>query len=394
MKGCVLHIGPGKLGLGLIVDLTLKAEIDTHVIGRPGSDAAVGRFSLILTGGERKPLNISSYSEAVNYDQLRDPAKDAAISSVSMLVTTSVGKLDGCMSLLNEIAEERNLHPGDTVFIACENDLGDSYEEIEKRLIDLEVDCRRAMVNRICPESILDNGELLVRGDPHAEWLIEGIPDTEVLAQLDQLQEVQFVEDVEPFAVRKRWVVNGGHLALGLFGRKDKVTSVAVVARDEARQAQLIDIQKAMIQALPEEWVELLGDSAAYAHGELLPMCRTEDEVPRILHRLKRENLAPFIESAEKRLGEPAKRFRKTRQHLSPHLESVFEVMQDVLLDLESYVDALAVRAGKVKLDADRDEEAVAAYRELLDGVFSKEKSIRWSDRLQRELARHRIAYG
>lgn len=368
--------------------------MDAHVVGRPGSDAAVGHFSLVLTGNDPESLDISSYSEAVTYDQLKDPAKDAVSSSISMLLTTAVGNLNGCVSLLVEIAEERSLRPGETVFIACENELGAAYEEIEARLREFEVDCRKAMVNRICSECELDGDELVVRADPHAEWLIEGLPDTDVLALLDRLNEIRFVEDVEPFAVRKRWVVNGGHLALALFGRKDKVPNLAVVARDEERQEQLIEIQAGLIQALPAEWGDVLGDSVAYARAEIVPMCRTDDNVTRVLHRLKREDPVHFIESAAKRLGEPAKRSLEAHKHLPTALEDVFEVMQDVLLDLESYVDALDVRNGKVQLDAGRDEEAVATYRKLLGGIFPKEKTDKWSDRLRRELARHRIAYG
>lgn len=378
-----------------MIDFSLRAKLTTHLIGRPGSKAEVGEFAIELTGSRRAPLKVDSYSEAVSYDELSDSAKDALSSSISVLLTTAVGNGgDGCAQILDEIAQERQSRPGGTVFIACENELGPTFVEIEDGLGTMNVDCRRAMVNRICPECEVKEKELVVRADPHAEWLIEGEPDHEVLAQLNALPEVRFVEDVEPFAVRKRWLVNGGHLALGIFALKDKVPSVAAVAQDEARQEQLRRIQASMVQALPAEWGEVLGDSIGYAEGELVPMCRTEDEVPRIMHRLERADPAPFFKSAKTRLAEPARRFIELHGHPSHPLEDVFEVLQDVLLDFESYVDAVAVRKGKVVLDPAKDEEAVSAYREFLRGIFSEEKTIKWSERFRRELARHRVAYG
>jgi hypothetical protein len=395
LRGCVLHIGPGRLGLGLVVELSLRANLITHLVGRPGSKAQVGQFAIKQTGMDQEPLEVASYSEAGAYDELRDTAKDALSSSLSVLLTTAVGGGgDGCAQLLDEVAQERRLRPGGTVFIACENDFDPPFPEIESALRAMEVDCRRAMVNRICPECEVEDGVLVVRADPHAEWLIEGAPDHDVLIQLDALEEVSFVEDIEPFAVRKRWLVNGGHLALGIFGLKDKITSVTAVARNEERHQELVKIQASMVQALPADWKDLLGDSIAYARAELVPMCRTEDEVPRIMHRLQRANPAPFFKTAKKRLAEPAERFLEIHGHTSHQLENVFEALQDVLLDFESYVDSIGVRKGSVVLDPTKDEAAVAAYEEFLAGVLPKEKTIKWSDRFRRELARHRVAYG
>ncbi len=396
--GSALHIGPGKLGLGLIVDLAIRASLATHLVGRPSSPAKVRNYRLELTGEQPKSLDVDSYSPATSLADLCNEATTELSNAPSILLTTAVGMgLAECADLICEIASQRQVGERlSTVFIACENDLGPEYGELERRLHALGVDCRRTMVNRLCTHCDLDDEEttLVVRADPHAEWLIEGDPDHDVLTSLETLAEVRFVTDVEPFAVRKRWLVNGGHLALGLFGLRDKVTNVAVVAREKGRQQELREIHASMVQALPPEWEETLGDSIDYAEREIVPICRTADDVPRILSRLQRGDMLPFFASVERRLAEPARQFVRRHDYLAHPLESVFELLHDALLDLESYGDAVKVKNGEVALSFDADDRAIRAYRTLLQGVLSAQAALTKVGRLERQLARHRAAYG
>lgn len=392
-----MHIGPGKLGLGLVVDSCLSAEINTHVVGRPHSKAAVGKFSLQLTEREPVPLEISSYSSATHFEQLDPDAKEAVGASSSLLVTTAVGDgLGDCAELIRSIAVQRSRNGEHcTVFIACENDTGEHYGEIEARLCQLGVECRRTMVNRICSDCVPseDGTKLIVSADSYAEWLIEGVADREVLRDLERAAAVRFVEDVEPFAVRKRWLVNGGHLALAIFALMDSETSIAVVVNEPERQEQLSEIHGCMVQALPEKWVDILADSIEYAREQIGPMGRTEDETPRILRRLKRVDTVPFFEDADKKLGDPARRYVKRHGQLAYPLQDLFEVLDYALLDLESYVDAIKVRTRLIELDPATDERSVRAYGKLLDGVVNEATMAARMARFRRQLVRHRIAY-
>ena len=372
MEALHVHIGPGGLGLGLIVDTANEAELESHLVGRKDSPATVGRYRLELTGEEARPLRTSSYSEATCFEELCPAAQAAIAQAESMLITTAVGRgLEACGDLIVEIASQRGREDsGRTVFIACENNPGECYPKLAARLEELGVECRATMVNRLCPGRRLEEETmtLVVPADPHAEWLIEGEEEGAILRRIGSTEAVSFVPEVEPFAVRKLWLVNGIHIALALFAREKKEPSIRAAAREPERLQALIELQADMIQALRKQWSEVLGDNGAYGRRQLAPFWQTHDDTRRILKRLKRADLAPFLRDADRKLGEPARRYVAVVGHASFNFESIFELLHKLLLNFASYEDEIEILDGEVGLDRGRDRNAVDAYGELLRG--------------------------
>jgi hypothetical protein len=376
----------------LVVACANLVDLDSHLVGRKGTAKPIENPTLALTGRDPIALEVSTYSEAAKFEELHGEARAEIEDGAPLLITTALGSaLEQCVELIVEIASR---HPGEeTVFVACENHIGACHAELVERLQERGVDCRATMVNRLCPEREPDETgtKLIVRADPQAEWMIEGEVDSEVLKELDRLSDVSFVADVKPFSMRKLWLVNGGHLALALFARMVKEPSIRAIARSEESQEQLIELHADMIGALPIEWLRTLGDSAAYGKKQLVPMCRTEDSTKRILKRLLRADLRPFLDDANRKLGEPARRYLEAHGQQSFRFEAVFEALHEVLLNLDAYEDVTDLRGRKVRLDASKDKEAVSAYGELLDGAVTPETAAVRITSLDRRLQRHRV---
>lgn len=391
-----VHIGPGRLGVGLILDVANRTGFETHVVGRPGSEASVGCFSLELTGAKPEKIRYATYSEATRLADLKEDTRVAIAADEHLLITTSVGGgMAACATLLTEIAELRGSLGAETVFIACENDPGPGYEALCERLEALGVRCRATMVNRLCPERRLKDGRMLVRADPYAEWLI-GECEEATVGLLLAAPEVGLVAEVEPFATRKRWVCNGVHVALGVFARGVGQPSIKAVANDDLRRLQVDELQDDMIGALDPRFSHLRGDDAAYARVQLVPMCRTEDQTDRILKRLTRAKLAPFFEDAERKIGEPARRrveLDKDRR-LPESFEEFFLELHNLVLNLEHYEDANEVKDREVALSREEDAAATAAYDRLLKGIVDDEERIRRCEQLARRLSRHHQLWG
>jgi hypothetical protein len=383
--------------LGLIVDAANRARLVTHLVSLRPNSPQPETYTLRLTGENPIELDIASHSNASTRRELDPRALAATEGEAPMLVTTAVGAGFGdCCNLLVEIAEARSRSGAPTVFIACENNTGSRYTEVKQQLEALGVECRETMVNRLCPERSLGNDDklLVVRADPYAEWLIEGDGGKDPLGQIAGVRYVEFKPDVRPFGVRKRWLVNGAHLALALFARPVNQPRIREAVRDPERRRRIEALQEDMVEVLPSEWQQALGDSREYAREQLVPMARTEDDASRILGRLKRVDLAPFLEDANRKLGEPARRSVAETGSLSGSFEDVFDNLHDVLLNIDHYTDARDIRRGEAHLSEQKDQEAVAAYEQLLDGVVSGEtKSVR-RDQLVRRLHRHHVVFG
>jgi hypothetical protein len=392
-----VHIGPGKLGLGLVVAGATEAGLDSHLIASKDSSWVRDEYRIALTGERSTRLRVIDTSRAVSVADLADSTRQriAENHGEAMLITTAVGAaMEDCVDLIVELAE---LHAGsgarERVFIACENNLGQCYQGLVDRLQEHGVDCRSTMVNRICPERqpAHDDAAIVVRADPYAEWMIEGEIGGEALGRLGDLPFVTFVPDVEPFQLRKLWMVNGGHLALGLMGRLRRRTSVRTVANEAGPREELRQLQVAVAKALPPEWAVALGDSEAYGLAQIDPICRTEDSVARILSRLIRADLRPFLEDANRKLGEPARAYRERFGTESPEFREVFRAMHSVLLNLNSYKDSDEVRSGAVNLDRETDREAIVAYGILLNGIVSTDVRDERVERLRGRLSDHYV---
>lgn len=405
-----IHFGPGRLGLGLVVLTAIEGGLDIHLVARQDCELRADRLSVMLHqngGGTRRvhPLPIGSLSAAGCAGDL-EPEARAALRSSSLLVTTSLttAGISQCKGLIAEVLglRPRRLLPA-TVFIAAENDAGADGALLERELRALGIDCRRTMVNRLCyiPEAVVPNGgdppgapdprAREVHADGLAEWVIEGKPDHPVLLALDRAPHTRFVPDAAPYELRKRWLVNGGHLALALWARRRRIVSMAVAASEPGRSKWLARFSAPLVRALETRYPEL-EDSERYTLDHVDAWMRHDDDVSRILRRLTRGDLLPLLDDVERKLVEPLELLRGMGESW-PLLQQTFYRLQTILRNYNEYLDREQIENGQIVLTRERDQQVLERYRALLSAVFPVAEANRLVEQMDRAFDRHRARF-
>lgn len=402
MTGTHLHIGAGRLGLGLIAATGVQAGLELHVLDKPRTDGAPERLrvELQLRGedGERRlsPYETASLSCGTTVGDLRPAARAALLQTPHLLVTTAV-RTEGvavCGPFLLELARLRadSPHARTTTFIAGENDPGRTYGELKAALAALGVDCRDTMVNRLCPSVVVGaTPEVrLVTVDTLAEWVIAGAPTGAALEALATVDYVRFVDEIEPYEVRKRWLVNGAHLALAIFARRHGLTSIDVAVAEPGRTEWVGKLHEQLIAALELRHPGLDGN-AAYAADHVRAWLRHRHDVSLILRRLRRLDLVPFFDDFERKLGEPLRLLGGVAR--SPHAQAMLDDLDRILHRRNAYVDARELPSRLPRLPLDADVRACVRYRELLEGLLESGEAARREAALSAALGRHRAFY-
>jgi hypothetical protein len=371
-------------------------RFDVHVVAtRPKALGPDPCLSISPTGQPDVKL-AARYCEAIAFADLREEARRAVLDPAPLLLTTALG-VDGLAATAPLILELASLRPTAeetiTWFVACENDCGEAYPQLRERLVGFGVECRNTMVNRLCPERFEAPGSLRVRVDPYAEWLIEGLCEALLMERLAAIGHVEFVPDVEPYAVRKRWMVNGVHLSLALIALTRDIRTIQTIAGEE-RLGMVGRLHRHMDGLLPEEWRLLFGDSIEYARQQVLSWCRTEDRVGRILKRMRRADLTPFFRDLDRKLGEPARAARRAAGALPSEFADTFSALHSVLLRFDLFPDAEEVEGDPDLISASVDSRAVAAYGQLLAGIVDPPLLVERKRQLETELTLTRKSYG
>ncbi len=398
-----IHFGPGRLGLGLLVWSGRAAGFDVHVVAYPHSpvdeDTALEVVVRSQDGTDAVPvtLDVASTCRAAAFGELGPPVRHALGAAEHVLITTAVTTdgIPAIADLLLAVAEQRPRRPGaTTTFIAGENDPGESFAGLVANLRARGVDCRRTMVNRICfePVELRRHGARVVRADCLVEWLIEGRPDGPALAALDELEHVRFVEDIEPYELRKRWLVIGGHLALAIMARLHNYECLDVEAGQPGRSDWLERLHAVLIQALEKRFAQL-EDNAAYAAKHVEAWVRHDDPTRRILRRLKRLNLVAFLEDLDRKLGEALASADVVRDERWSVIEELFEVLHRVLRNVQQYEDLEEAMWYPQRLRA-ADEDAVLYYKLMLVRLVGGEVAGRRAAELGEAFAAHRDVLG
>lgn len=377
-----LHVGPGKLGIGLIAASSVEVGLDLCLVTHEASAIpSPATFTLVKKGEDGE--NSESWpemevSKADTLDALPDYVADL-IRDVPELLVTIAATTEGLAArapFLRELTSARveSTNAVSTIFIPCENDCGKGYPGLKSALEDANVDCRETMVNRLCSDfDVDDSGAVTVKVDELAEWVIEGDCGRHAaLAALNHLEHVLFVSDVAPYEVRKRWLINGGHLALAITARASDIPTIDQAAADPARRIWLSRIHEALIEALEGNHPGL-PDNKSYAADHVAAWIRHEDEVDRILRRLRRADPLPFFDDLERKLIEPARLLGDLSRF--PELTYAFDRLHRVVQRPESYLDYDEFKVFLPTLPTSVDIKACSRYAELLRPVFGAKEA-------------------
>jgi hypothetical protein len=395
-----VHVGPGCLGLGLVAATTLEAGMDVHLVGRPGCRLDKDRLSVAFHGdhGQRHasmPLPVRTVSAADSYRELESEAQDAVRSAPHLLLTTSLGRRglrDGGAVLLDILRQRpKELRPT-TVCIAAEGDPGGAWSGLEGTLSRRGVDCRRTVVNRLCypsPRSA-DPAACEVFAEDFAEWVISGEPDQPLLEALDGVDHTLFTEDIEPYRMRRHWLVDSGQLAVALRARRLKMTHTPA---DEKRFGWLARFYEPILRAY-EQRPDALGDSRDYVQDHIQIWIRHDHDLQRILQSsLLRADLIPFLDEVERKLLEPLMAVRALDLSWVEAVD-VFETLDDVLNDFDQYVDGPALDRDNGPLSKEHDDEALGRYARIVGRVFEDSVALDMVQRLTRSFEDDRARYG
>jgi hypothetical protein len=366
-----VNIGPSPLALGLLIPCTLQADFDVCVVGRAGG-TNLNRYSISPSGGRLSFRSVRWFEGPQQVTDLPDGLLERLRSNEGLLITGSLrADIVEREDFLRNLVE---LRPADaeTVLLACENAEYDSYARLGRVLEARGGLYLRTVVNRMCLGLEADGGMRRVSIHPLGEWLIERPAGRcQVLEQLEQqAHEVELVDDIEAREDRKLWMVNGAHQALAIYGRRGRRSTLMDDRDDDLRQtavkpeviARLSHLHSAMDYALRQKY-DTLEDSLEYALRHVLAYTEHQDSVSRVLESLRRADLAPFLRTMSRRLGDPARVCARSN-HSTDAFRHVVDELERLMKDPYAYAEGEDVF--KAEMDAERDAEAVDAYRSLL----------------------------
>lgn len=368
-----IQIGPSPLALGLLIPTTTAAGFDVLVVARSDkpSDGRV-EFELDIAG-ERPShpyYTVRWWEHPVRATDLPDEALARMRSAEAVLITSTLrGAITARHGFMSELLDLRP-HGAETVVMACENAPHRDYALVEEACIRTDARWVPTVVNRICvarADAPAAENRRLVETHELGEWLFPADVEASCLAALADIQPpVRAVVDLEARRTRKAWMVNGGHLALAILAHASKETSLMAAARDTVIAGWLHYLFAETNEALRRTHPGL-SESLSYGMHHVQAYREVDDRVGRIVEGMSRADLSPFIRSLDLRLSCPA-RICATHGCSTEAYQKVFrELHQRVLLDLGSYADADAVLTGSIRLSANADRRAAAAYAQAID---------------------------
>jgi hypothetical protein len=382
-----VHIGPSALAHGLLIPCTISAGFAVAVVGRISRRDSTEYIYVNTATGRRWPREVDLVEGPRNLPGASRELRGMVEDQDPLLLTCSLrGAIVERRDLVVELLKGRP-RGAETVFAACENTPHATYREIEEL-------CRaeggvplRTVVNRMCREEKERDAEnrRVVLAHPLGEWVFEAPPrPMPLLDALARVDEVEVVEDYEARKARKIWMVNGVHVALALearaafldsfeedewdAGRKEEggASDLTELARRPEVIIQLSQLHGPMNEALMRTYPALT-NNLEYGKKHVLAYMEHSDLAERVLSGFNRRNLAPFIETMEERLGEPARVCFKagcSREAFEP----VLDVFEDLVSDPGAFLDAEEVRKDRDLVSKAADERAVAAYERFLTG--------------------------
>jgi mannitol-1-phosphate/altronate dehydrogenase len=320
-----VHIGAGKFGLGMVVDLCHRAGFRTLVMNRKsGAEhhhplGSRGAFRVVYDNAahqELKKVTAHFYDSA-----LETEAIELIANSSVRLLTTSVrpdGLRDVAPLIAEALARRVQNHVGTPLCIlACENlrdnsaQLSDHvkahFQKITSKPLGGSAVFCNTIVDRICAGIAVVGGLLEVSVEEFSEWIIEhpgrSIDALDTLSGLDGVTLTRSNEEFQAFETRKYWCLNGVQLAAAAYSYH---YDPGLVLLSEALENQNI---LGKVRALQDEvgyafrlYAGNLGVSASFPEEEVV---RYSDSVLRRFRRNKTDRVSRLLkhqEDAESRL--------------------------------------------------------------------------------------------
>lgn len=282
------HVGTGKMGLGLVGDLTHEAGLCSTFLSRNKSTnklvqdrlLADGSYTLEL-GRDEQPRLVTGH-HFVRYDPV-NPSSVINKQAIDVLgrancITTAVGasNLRSIAPVLLEAIKLRcNLENGThsacplalIAFENCENNsyvLRDELVSLAERDPAIEEFVRKGVaaypviVDRVCSRLSMDPERgVLCHAEDHKELVVAHDSSQDVhpfIRQIGELEAVSLVttDAFNLYEKRKYWLVNGIHLALGVYAQGKGIFLVNQAMGDPDIRESIGAIQNEFADALAE----------------------------------------------------------------------------------------------------------------------------------------------
>lgn len=316
----IVHFGAGRLGLGLVLPIVSRCRLDVLCANSPASNPGSAHrhtclardksyWVLVRESGNRSEVAIADFVviDDSSIERLGSIIEDPR----TVLVTCAMGcsRLEAFVPTLQTLLHRRSAaNPGDPLFvIACENTTEDAYESLRRSRLP-GVHFLECVVDRICyrVEVRPTDGPVEVEVERHARWTIQLPPSvapehrerlTTLLAPAIATGEVVVVEAIGPDRAKKRWLVNGPHLALSILAR-------ASLVRPYVYLDEFMLENPGIVRQVMDEYVDRLvlegfgidpAEYEAYAETTVARFAKNPDEIDRIMRRFQRKSLEEFL---------------------------------------------------------------------------------------------------
>jgi hypothetical protein len=403
---CV-HLGPGRLGLGLVVDQLDQVGFSVCLVGRPDvapEESERQQFGLASADPEvgLEYREVAWSSNAGSVAELPAAVLDLLSARDPVLITCSLG--DSIAERVEFIAEllDRRADGAETVLLACENDPDRGYEQIERLCGDALSVCP-CVVDRICatpmahsidqlgrdrltPRPRDDAGRRVVAIHPVGEWVVSapGI-EAATLTRLSGAPLVRLVDGpIDAYKARKRWLVGGVHLVLALVARRESADFLPLDRLHEIAFVELAGpLMSQMSSALGSAWPDVPLDRD-YAEQRIRAFTETPDTTARVIGgRLIRSDLRPLLKRVNVRIGDAARAAREAGEDCEPFYDAM-SLLVSVLADHTRYYDE-----GAPELDPIVDKEALEIFRSVLADWLDHRRASDLLETLERALRVH-----
>jgi hypothetical protein len=409
-----VHIGPSPLAKALLLPLSRKAGFAVCVVGRPGGEPlpldAAGHptYRLKWEGQDAREeqRTVDWYCEAESVAELPAEVGNALGKRSAVLITATLR--DGIRERRRLIEEMLRQRPqgAETIVMPCENSVPGDWQAVRSLCDELGATYLQPLVNRIAlPLEPHGPDSRTTRTHNLGEWLVAPPQrKSRILEALAVNDEFDVVEDLEVRMQRKLFMVNGAHLALGIRGALLGRRSLRATAQMPSSIYDVANLHFAMNQGLTFSGCKLT-DTFEYGREHVGAYCEVADDVNRIMRKLRRADIAPFLKDVHDRLSAPAEMTALAQREVDPAHETsdwldpyrdVFDGLELLLARLDAYSDGKvsARRREPLLLDPDIDARVIAEYeRCLLDWERASERRERLR-KLEESLRAHRIVLG